>query len=185
MIRPVTLFGDSTLRKVTENIDKDYPELEKLIQDMYETMDKADGVGLAAPQIGLSIRMFVVDGTPAAENDDSLKDFRKVFINPQITEFAGEEVSMDEGCLSIPGINEEVTRPDTVTINYFDENWVEHTETYTGFGARIIQHEYDHLDGKMFVDHVSSLRKRLIKGKLLNIAKGKVRAHYRTKAIKK
>lgn len=181
MILPVTLYGNSILREIAKPIDKNYEGLSDLIKNMFETMYHAEGVGLAAPQVGLSIRIFVVDASPAASDEEpELKDYIKAFINPKILSTEGEIVSIEEGCLSLPSIHEMVNRPDTVTINYFDENWVEHTDTVKGYAARIIQHEYDHLDGKMFIDAVSPLRKRLIKGKLMNIAKGKTRPSYRT-----
>lgn len=181
MILPVTVYGNPILRKISEPIDKNYDGLNDLVKNMFDTMYHAEGVGLAAPQIGLDIRIFVIDASPAAtEEEPELKDYKKAFINPKILSTAGEMVIIEEGCLSLPNIHEDVTRPNTVTINYFDENWVEHTDTVSGYAARIIQHEYDHLDGKLFIDSVSVLRKRLIKSKLMNIAKGKTRPSYRT-----
>lgn len=182
MILPVTVYGDPKLRKISQDIDKDYPKFEELISNMYDTMYQADGVGLAAPQVGLNIRLFIVDGTPAAEDDEpELKDFKKIFINPQILETSGDPWEMEEGCLSLPNIREKVSREEEVIINYFDENWEEKTETYKGFASRIIQHEYDHLEGKLFIDYVSPLRKRLLKSKLTAISKGKVNIAYRIK----
>lgn len=178
---PVTVYGDPLLRKKAKEITKDYPNLEEVIENMWETMYYSDGVGLAAPQVGLSIRMFVIDASSGADEEPELKDFRKVFINPEILSKEGDEWSMNEGCLSLPEIREDVQRPDKVTIRYFDENFVEHTETYNGFAGRVIQHEYDHLDGILFIDYLSPLRKRLLKSKLGNIAKGKVQPHYRIK----
>ncbi len=178
---PVTVYGDPLLRQVAKNIKKDDPKLEEIIENMWETMYYSDGVGLAAPQVGMSIRLFVIDASSGADEEPELKDFKKVFINPEIVETAGEEWVMNEGCLSLPEIREDISRPDDVTIRYFDENWEEHEETYHGFAGRVIQHEYDHLEGKLFVDYLSPLRKRLLKGKLQNIAKGKVRPHYRIK----
>ncbi|QZT36738.1 peptide deformylase [Halosquirtibacter xylanolyticus] len=181
MILPITLYGDPVLRKVTPEIDKDYPELQSLIGNMFETMYNAEGVGLAAPQVGLNIRLFVVDATILADEDPQLKDFKKALINPQIVERTGELESMEEGCLSVPGIREDVTRPGHIRIQYYDEEWNFHDETYDGFAARVIQHEYDHLDGVMFVDHCSPLRKRFLKAKLANITKGKVKASYQVR----
>ena len=179
MILPITIYGHPVLRKVATDIDKDYPDLEKFMKNMWQTMYFADGVGLAAPQVGKSIRMFVLDASSFAEDEPELEGFKKMFINAHITERNGEEWSMSEGCLSIPGLNEDVTRPETIRIEYYDENWEFHDEEYSGFAARIIQHEYDHLDGIMFTDHCSPLRKRLLKSKLTGISKGKFDAKYR------
>lgn len=181
MIYPITVFGDPLLRQVARPVDKEYPELAKLIDDMFETMYFSDGVGLAAPQIGLSIRIFVIDATAYADEEPELADFKKAFINPEIVERLGDEWSMNEGCLSLPEIREDVVRPETVRIIYLDENFVEHDETYGGFAARVIQHEYDHLDGVMFIDLLNPLRRRLLKGKLTAITKGKVPTKYRQK----
>jgi peptide deformylase len=185
MILPVTVYGDALLRKFAENIDKDYPDLQGLIANMFETMYNADGVGLAAPQVGLSIRLFVVDASSAADEDEpQLKDFKKVFINPEILETTGQPWAMEEGCLSLPNIRENVSRPEKVVIRYFDQDWIEHTETFEGFASRVIQHEYDHLEGNLFIDYVSPLRKRLLKSKLMDIAKGKANVKYRIKVPK-
>lgn len=184
MILPVTVYGDPLLRKVTQPIGKDYPKLNDLIENMFETMYNADGVGLAAPQVGLNIRLFIVDASPAADEEPELKDFKKVFINPEVVETDGEPWEMEEGCLSLPNIRENVLRDEQVTIKYLDENWNEHTETYNGFAARVILHEYDHLDGKLFIDYISPLRKRLLKSKLVAISKGKANASYRIKIPK-
>lgn len=181
MIYPITVYGDPVLRKVTTDIDPDYEGLEKLADDMFETMHNAEGVGLAAPQIGLTSRIFVVDLSPLGEEEPLLKDFRKAFVNPHIIEKGGEKVLMDEGCLSIPGLREDVLRLSTIRIKYFDINWKEYDEVYTGFTARVLQHEYDHLDGIMFVDYCSPLKKRLLKGKLADISKGNVTTSYRIK----
>ncbi|MBT3383415.1 MAG: peptide deformylase [Prolixibacteraceae bacterium] len=179
---PVTVYGDPLLRKTAKKIDKDSEGLNEIIENMWETMYYSDGVGLAAPQVGLSIRLFLVDGTTGADEEPELKDFKKVFINPEIIETTGEEWVMNEGCLSLPEIREDVTRPDVVRIKYFDENFIEHEKEFKGFAGRVIQHEYDHLDGVLFIDYLSPLRKRLLKSKLSNIAHGKVRPHYRIKA---
>lgn len=181
MIYPITVYGDPILRKVTTDIDPNYEGLEKLADDMFETMHNAEGVGLAAPQIGLTSRIFVVDLSPLGDEEPLLKDFRKAFVNPHIIEKGGEKVLMDEGCLSIPGLREDVLRLSTIRIKYFDINWKEYDEVYTGFTARVLQHEYDHLDGIMFVDYCSPLKKRLLKGKLADISKGNVTTSYRIK----
>jgi peptide deformylase len=180
MIYPIVVYGHAVLRKVAAEIDKDYPDLNQLIDDLFETMYHSEGLGLAAPQIGKSIRIFVIDGKPAAEDEPSLADFRKTFINPHITERSGELKLMTEGCLSIPNLREEVNREAHIRINYYDENWNYYNEVYDGYKARIIQHEYDHLDGIMFTDKVSPLRKRLLKSKLTAISKGRFEADYRT-----
>lgn len=179
MILPIYVFGHPTLRKVSEDIDKDYKGLDKLLKDMWQTMYETDGVGLAAPQIGKNIRLFVIDASPFEEIDAKAKDFKKVFFNAEITERSGEAWPMEEGCLSIPQIHEEVTRDEKIHIKYYDENWELREEDYDGHIARVIQHEYDHLEGKMFVDHISGIRKRLLKGKLSQISKGKFRSAYR------
>lgn len=181
MIYPITVFGDPVLRKVTTDIDQSYEGLEKLAEDMLETMHNAEGVGLAAPQIGLTVRIFVVDLSPLSDDEPELADFVKAFINPQIIEKTGDKVLMDEGCLSLPGLREDVLRYNTIRIKYFDTNWQAHDEIYTGFTARVLQHEYDHLDGVMFVDYCSPLKKRLLKGKLMDISKGNVTTSYRIK----
>jgi peptide deformylase len=178
---PITVYGDIILRKRAKEIDKNTEGLNEIIENMWETMYFADGVGLAAPQAGLSIRMFVIDGTSGADEEPELKDFKKVFINPEIIELTGDKWVMNEGCLSLPEIREDVSRPETVKLKYFDENWVEHEEEFSGFVGRVIQHEYDHLEGKLFIDYLSPLRKRLLKGKLNDIARGNIRPHYRIK----
>ncbi|WP_319479091.1 peptide deformylase [uncultured Draconibacterium sp.] len=181
---PVTVYGDPLLRKKAKTIEKDHPKLDEIIENMWETMYYSDGVGLAAPQVGLSIRLFVIDASSGADEEPELEGFKKVFINPEIIETKGDEWTMNEGCLSLPEIREDVNRPDEVTIKYFDENFEVHTETYKGFAGRVIQHEYDHLEGILFVDYLSPLRKRLLKSKLIAISKGKVRPHYRIKVPK-
>jgi peptide deformylase len=185
MILPVTVYGDTQLRKVSKPIEKDFKGLSELIENMYETMYNADGVGLAAPQVGFSIRLFVVDASPAASDEEpELADFKKAFINPTILSTSGEPWAFEEGCLSLPNIREDVLRNEEVVIHYFDENWVEKTEKYNSYPARIIQHEYDHLEGKLFIDYISPLRKRLLKSKLLAISKGKANAAYKIKPQK-
>ncbi|MCG1036363.1 peptide deformylase [Polaribacter sargassicola] len=186
MILPIVAYGDPVLRKVATDIDADYPELEKLISNMKETMYNASGVGLAAPQIGKSIRLFIIDASPFAEDEDlsdkdreALKNFNKVFINAKILEEEGDEWAFSEGCLSIPEVREDVFRKPKITIEYQDEDFKKHTETLDGLAARVFQHEYDHIDGILFTDKLSSLKKRLIKKKLENVSKGKIRAEYR------
>ena len=188
MIYPIVAYGDPVLKRVADEIDENFEGLDKLISDMYETMEGAQGVGLAAPQIGKSIRLFIVDATSFGEDEDLeeeerevLKTFRKAFINPIILEEAGEEWDFEEGCLSIPGIREDISRKDQVVIEYYDENWELKEETYVGIAARIIQHEYDHVEGVLFTDKLSSLRKRLLKKRLTNISKGSVDINYRMK----
>ncbi len=185
MIYPIIVYGDPVLKKRGKDIKKDSFDVKQLAEDMFETMRNASGVGLAAPQIGKSLRMFVIDATAMAEEDneeDELKGFKKVFINPEIIQEVGEEWDFEEGCLSIPDIREVIYRKEELTIRYFDENWVEHQETYDDMKARIIQHEYDHIEGVLFTDHISSIKKRLLKKKLTNISKGKVSTNYRIKA---
>ena len=160
MIYPIVAYGDPVLKKKAKDISSDYKDLPKLIEDMFETMYEAHGVGLAAPQIGLGIRLFVVDGEPL---DEDLKGFKKVFINPTILEEEGEDWSYEEGCLSIPGVRYEVERPFKLTLEYFDENWEKKTEEFDGLRARIIQHEYDHIEGVLFVDYLPTLKKKLLK----------------------
>ena len=186
MILPVVAYGDPVLRKVGKEIDKEYPELATLIANMWETMENANGVGLAAPQIGKSIRLFVIDATPFADDEDLedgeqevLQDFRKVFINATIDKEEGDEWAFEEGCLSIPEIKEDVWRNETIHVTYQDENFKTHKATYMGMAARVFQHEYDHIDGVLFTDKLSSLKKRLIKKKLDNISKGKIEPDYR------
>ncbi|MDX5325999.1 MAG: peptide deformylase [Bacteroidota bacterium] len=185
MILPIVAYGDPVLKKRAVDIGKDYPNLESLIENMFETMYNANGVGIAAPQVGLGIRVFVVDGVGFAEEGDEdyevLKDFKKVFINPEILDEEGDEWAFSEGCLSIPDIHEDVFRKPDLRIRYLDENFEEHEETYTGMPARIIQHEYDHIEGVLFTDRLSGLRKRLLKGKLSNISKGKIDVGYKMK----
>lgn len=180
MVYPIVIYGHPVLRKVAEDINKDYPGLQELIADLFETLYKSEGVGLAAPQIGKSIRIFIVDGEPLAEDEPSLAGFKKAFINARIIEKSGDFELMTEGCLSIPNLREEVNREARIRITYHDEKWELHDEVYNGYIARIIQHEYDHLDGILFTDKVSPLRRRLIKGKLMAISKGKFEADYKT-----
>ncbi|CAM1370623.1 peptide deformylase [Tenacibaculum xiamenense] len=186
MILPIVAYGDPVLRKVGKEIDADYPNLEKLIKDMRQTMYNAQGVGLAAPQIGKDIRLFLIDATPFAEDDDVteeekkvLEKFNRVFINAKILKEEGDEWAFNEGCLSIPEVREDVFRQESVTIEYQDENFDTHTETLTGLAARVFQHEYDHIEGVLFTDKLSSLKKRLLKKKLEKISNGKIDPGYR------
>ncbi|EDP71885.1 peptide deformylase [Flavobacteriales bacterium ALC-1] len=186
MILPIVAYGDAVLKKKAKDIDKDYPKLNELIENMYETMYGAYGVGLAAPQIGLPIRLFLVDTEPFAEDEsfseeeqEQLKNFKKTFINAQILEEEGDEWAFNEGCLSIPDVREDVFRQPKIKIQYQDENFEIHIEEYDGLIARVIQHEYDHIEGVLFTDKLSSFKKRLIKGKLTNISKGKIKIDYR------
>lgn len=186
MILPIVAYGDPVLRKVADAIDAAYPDLEKLINNMKETMYNASGVGLAAPQIGKAIRLFLIDASPFAEDDNLseeertvLKSFNRVFINPKILEEEGEEWLFNEGCLSIPEVREDVSRQPKITIEYQDEHFTIHTETLEGLAARVFQHEYDHIEGILFTDKLSTLKKRIIKKKLENISKGKISADYR------
>lgn len=181
MILPIVAYGDPVLKKEAEEIEEDYPFLEELIENMYETMYKAEGVGLAAPQIGKSIRLFVVDASPFAEDEPELDGFKKTFINPIIVEEEGNEWAFNEGCLSIPGIRENVDRKPKITIEYMDEDFQLKEEVYEGIAARIIQHEYDHIEGILFTDYVSPLKRRLLKTRLNNISKGNVKVSYRMK----
>lgn len=184
MIYPIYIYGQPVLRKETEEIPADQPELGQLISDMFDTMYAANGVGLAAPQIGKSMRLFVIDATPYGEDDSSLADFKKAFVNADIYERSEKTVTMEEGCLSFPKLYENVNRPESIKIRYTDENGVEHDEEYSGMAARVIQHEYDHIEGKMFVDHLSPLRKTLIKSKLNNFERGKFSTSYKCKVVK-
>jgi peptide deformylase len=178
MIYPIVAYGDPVLKQKAEDIAPG-TDLTQLVADMFETMYEASGVGLAAPQIGKSIRLFVVDGEKYDDEDPLLQGFRKAFINPVILEETGDTWHMEEGCLSIPGVREGVSRRQKLTIRYYNEQWQELTEEYTGMAARIIQHEYDHIEGVLFVDYLSPLKKRLLKSRLSNISKGVVDADYR------
>ena len=186
MILPIVAYGDPVLRKKAAPIAEDYPDLDKLVENMFETMYGASGVGLAAPQIGKPIRLFIVDATPFADDDDltkeektRLENFKKAFINPEMVEETGDEWAFNEGCLSIPGVNEDVFRCPNIKIKYQDTNFEEHIEEFDGLLARVIQHEYDHIEGILFTDKLSSLKKRIIKSKLAGITKGKTNADYR------
>ncbi len=186
MILPIVAYGDPVLRKEAEAISADYPQLKEIIENMWETMYNASGVGLAAPQVGMPIRMFMVDTEPFSDDPDlsqeeqkELAGFKQCFINARIIEETGDEWAFNEGCLSIPNVREDVFRPETVTISFQDEKFENHTQTFNGLVARVIQHEYDHIEGILFTDKISSLKKRLIKNKLNNISKGKTNVDYR------
>ncbi|MEI6816329.1 MAG: peptide deformylase [Bacteroidota bacterium] len=180
MILPIVAYGDPVLKKKAEPITKDHPGLKELIENMFETMHNASGLGLAAPQVGASIRLFVIDTIPYADEDKDpdLRDFRKVFINAEMLEQEGEQWTYNEGCLSIPGIREDIYREPIIKLKYCDENFIEYIETFKGIRARIIQHEYDHTDGILFTDRISFLRKRLLKNRLLDISKGRAKNDY-------
>ncbi len=181
MIYPIVIYGSQVLRNKSENITPDYPDFKKLVEDMFLTLEEAEGVGLAAPQIGKNIRLFIVDCTPWGEDDPSLADYRKVFVNAEIYERSEETSLFEEGCLSLPGLHENVRRPVSIRMRYLDENFVEHDEEFTGRPARVIQHEYDHIEGLVFTDNLSPLRRNLIKNKLQKMARGSYRAAYKTK----
>lgn len=183
MILPIYLYGQPVLRKVSEDITADYPNLKELIENMFDTMHHASGIGLAAPQIGLAIRLVVIDLDVLAEDEPEFKDFRRVYINAHILEASDETDSMEEGCLSLPGIHEKVTRHSRIHVKYLDENFVEHDEWVEGYLARVMQHEFDHLEGKVFSDRLSPLRRQMNKNKLGNLAKGKVSCDYKTKRV--
>ena len=184
MIFPIVMYGDPVLRKRAEDIKKD-ADVKPLVQDMFETMKAANGIGLAAPQIGKAIRLFIVDGTSLDDEKEDMSQFKKVFVNPTVLDEQGEKWEFEEGCLSIPNVRENVARPQKVTVRYYDEEWNLKEEEYDGMKARIIQHEYDHIEGKLFIDHLSPLKKRMLKGKLADISKGEVDTEYRIVAAKK
>ena len=181
MLLPIYLYGHPVLRKVAEDINPDFKNLHELIDSMFDTMYNSDGIGIAAPQVGHSIRLFVIDASPCADDYPEVANFKRTFINAHIVS-RNEDVVVEtaEGCLSLPGISEKIRRSSEIVIEYDDENFVHKTETISGYAAIVVQHEYDHLDGKLFIDHLGPLRKRLIKGKLSNIMKGNVRTKYRS-----
>lgn len=188
MILPIVAYGDPVLRKETEELTQDYPNLDKVIENMFETMYEANGIGLAAPQVNIPIRLFIVDASIFEDDEDlseaerkMVANFKKVFINPKIIQESGDEWAFNEGCLSIPDVREDVFRQPDIVMEYEDENFKKHKETFTGMVARIIQHEYDHIEGILFTDKLSPLKKRLIKSKLTNISKGNVNVDYRMK----
>lgn len=180
MILPITIYGNPVLRKKAQPVTPDYPGLKDLISNMFDTLVSAEGVGLAAPQVGVSIQLVIIDATPFADDDPECKDFKKVLINPVIVDFPTEEdEQFNEGCLSLPGLSEDVWRPNKVEVKYLDENFEEHHEVWDGMRARISQHEIDHLSGKLYIDHISPIRRRLITGKLNAMVKGKATARYK------
>jgi len=184
MILPIIAYGSTVLRKESEEIDASYPELKELIANMFATMENANGIGLAAPQIGLGIRLFIIDSSPLAEyeeNKTTVEAVRKIFINPEIMGEEGKEWKFNEGCLSIPEVREDVYRKPDIVISYYDENFQYHEDKFSGILARIIQHEYDHIEGTLFVDYLSTLKKRLLKRKLSEIAEGKISVDYKMK----
>jgi len=185
MILPIYLYGQPVLREETKIISKDYPDIKQLVANMYETMYNADGVGLAAPQVGLSIQLLVIDADVMGDDFPECKGFKRTMINPEILERSEEQISLEEGCLSFPGIHEKVTRAKTIRIKYQDDDFVDHEELVEGFAARVVQHEYEHLKGGVFMDNVSGIRRQLNKGKLNDIIKGTARCSYRVKAVKK
>ena len=186
MILPIYIYGQPVLRKESADIEKDYPNLKELLANMFETMEEANGVGLAAPQIGLNIRVVVIDLDVLSEDFPEYKGFKKGFINPLIIEYDETNTeSLEEGCLSLPGIQEKVTRPTRIHVQYLDEDLNEHDEWVEGYLARVMQHEFDHLDAKMFIDRISPLRKQLIKSKLKALLQGRYRCSYRTKAARR
>lgn len=185
MIYPIVVYGDPVLKRMADEIEEGKLDVKQLSDDMFETMYNASGIGLAAPQVGRSIRMFVVDGSPLDEKHEDMSDFKKVFINPEIIEETGLPWKFEEGCLSIPNIREEISRAPKLVINYFDENWEEHEEEFDGMKARIIQHEYDHIEGTLFTDYLTPFKKRVLKGKLQNISRGKCDTDYKIKYPKK
>ena len=184
MILPIYVYGQPVLRKVAEDITPDDPNLKELIANMHETMDNAEGVGLAAPQIGLPIRVVVINLDVLSDEFPEFKGYRKAFINAHILDVSGELEDMEEGCLSLPGIHENVKRAGKIHVQYLDEDMQPHDEIVEGYLARVMQHEFDHLDGKMFIDHISAFRKQMIRGKLGAMLKGKVHCAYRVKAVK-
>ena len=185
MILPIYTYGQPVLREEAEPVDKEYPDLSQLIDDMFETMNKADGIGLAAPQIGLPIRLFVIDANAVSKDYPECKDFKRVMINPDIIDKTGAIISLEEGCLSFPGIHEKVPRSSEIKVRYEDKNRIRKEEILKGFTARIVQHECDHLEGQVFIDSISPIRKQLNKGKLNNIIKGTAKCSYRIKAVRK
>ncbi|MBQ7471685.1 MAG: peptide deformylase [Prevotella sp.] len=187
MILPIYIYGQPVLRQESDDITPDYPQLSQLIADMWETLADSEGIGLAAPQIGRNIRLVIIDLDVLSEDFPEYKDFRKVYINAHIIEYdeASPTESLEEGCLSLPGIHEKVTRPTRIHVRYMDEHFHEHDEWIEGYLARVMQHEFDHLDAKMFIDRISPLRKQLIRSKLKALLQGRFRCSYRTKFVRK
>jgi len=190
MILPIRVYGDPILRKKAKDISESYPDLDNLIENMFQTMYEAQGIGIAAPQVGISIRLFVVDIRPLASDEEykdiseELKTFKKVFINAKILEYIGESWKFNEGCLSIPDIREGVSRPEAIMIEYYDENFIKHTEYFSDIRARVIQHEYDHIEGILFTDKLTPLKKKIVKGKLSKITSGDLSVDYKIKTVR-
>ncbi len=184
MTLPIYVYGSPVLRKVAREVESDESGLDDFIEDLWQTMHQSDGIGLAAPQVGKSMRIFVIDGTPLQEDDPSLKDFKRTFINPEMVERGGDDKTFEEGCLSIPNLREEIVRPEKIKIRYYDRNFNFNEEEHDGIAARIIQHEYDHLQGILFTDRVAPLKKRMLRTKLNAIAKGKFEVNYKVKVAK-
>ncbi|GAB6393918.1 MAG: peptide deformylase [Bacteroidales bacterium] len=185
MILPIYLYGHPILRKAAQDVPADYPGLKELVADMFETMYHAEGIGLAAPQIGLSLRLIVLDGDALAKDYKECKGFKRALVNPSITGHGEEEIALEEGCLSLPGVREKVSRFTRICVNYYDENWIGHDEVIEGFAARIVQHECEHLTGHVFIDNITAIRRQLNKRKLSNIIKGTATCAYKTKAVGK
>ncbi|MCL2098621.1 MAG: peptide deformylase [Bacteroidales bacterium] len=181
MVLPIYIYGSAVLKQKAELLTPDYPGLQELISDMRETLAHTEGVGLAAPQVGHSVRLFITDGAPFKEKEPELANFQRVMINVEILEYSEEKWTFNEGCLSVPDIHEDVVRPQKIYLRYFDENFVEHEEWLSGIAARIVQHEYDHLEGSVFTEKLSPIRRKLISGKLKNMSRGKASANYKTK----
>jgi len=184
MTLPIYVYGSPVLRKVARPVEQNEEGLDEFIDNLWDTMYQSDGIGLASPQVGKSVRIFVIDGTPLEEDDPSLKDFKVTFINPEILDRHGDDKTYEEGCLSIPNLREEIVRPEKVRIRYYDRDFNQHEEEYSGIAARIIQHEYDHLQGVLFTDKVAPLKKRMLRNKLNAIAKGKFEVSYKVKVAK-
>ena len=185
MVLPIYTYGQSVLREEAVAIDKNYPELKKLVSDMFETMQNAEGVGLAAPQIGQSIKLLIIDADAVSQSYPECKGFKRIMINPEITELSNEAITLEEGCLSFPGIHEKVTRAEKISVRYMDENFDEREENVEGFAARIVQHECEHLNGRVFIDNISPIRRQLNKGKLNNLIKGNTHCDYKIKSARK
>lgn len=185
MILPVYLYGQPVLRKEAGDVPRDYPELKQLVANMFETMYHADGVGLAAPQVGLSVRLLVIDADVMGDDFPECRGFKRAMINPEIVERSEEEITLEEGCLSLPGIHEKVSRAKKIRVKYFDPDFTEHEEVVDGFAARVVQHECEHLTGHVFIDNISAIRRQLNKSKLNSIIKGTARCSYRAKAVGK
>ena len=185
MILPIYTYGLQALREETEAVDRNYPDLKELVINMFETMYNAEGVGLAAPQVGRTIQLLIIDGDVLSDDYPECKGFKRVMINPEIHDFSDETITMEEGCLSFPGIHEKVERAAKIRISYMDENFDEHEEIVEGFAARIVQHEYDHLEGRVFIDNISTIRRQLNKGKLNDLIKGNVTCKYKVKTAKR